>query len=426
MIPIKRKILKRGVEKWELDYGRDAQGVRRRPFFDSEAEADDELKKYAKEARRQGEYWAAMTDVERTTVISVLQEVKAAKLELGQVWQEFKHRKKEMSSQATTSPMAYADVVAEFNRRKLAAGKTTRYTDNTTKFFARFGAGRERQNIHEITTDDLEKWLDAQVIELKWSMSTKRTYVLLFSSRWEVAIDKGWALTNITERLEQIVVRKPTLELYENKETLNIMAAAMSSPTTQQIIAPLALGFWGCMRPEEIDSSKAKSEGMPESEFFKWSDIDLKHGLCKVRVTKKGDERTIQLQPCAIEWLKLAKELQNPLPPVNERRLVNEICELINLVKWIRDGARKSCATHLRAVLQNDFLVVAELGNSVKVLLKYYAALHVPPSTSLEHWKITPDRVKEYMKTKAWAKVKLDAAKATAERLANEISKSEN
>ena len=425
MEPTKSLITKHGKPTWQLDYGLDPiTGKRVRRFFPDEAEADDAVADHVKKEKSYGDYWLRLTPAVRASTVITLQEIDNAGLKIADVWSQFQLHKKEIKSQATTSPMPYEDVVKEFLRRKLAAGKTKRYAENTAKFFARFGAGRERQNIHEITTNDLEKWLDAQVVDLGWSMSTKRTYVLLFSSLWEVALDKDWAVVNITEKLEDIVVPKPTLELYENSETLNIMAASMSSPTTQQIIAPLALGFWGCMRPEEIDSSKAKSEGMPESKFFSWPDIDLKHGLCKVRVTKTGDERTIQLQPCAIEWLKLAKELKNPLPPVNERRLVDECCELINLKKWIRDGARKSCATHLRAVLQNDFLVVAELGNSVKVLLKHYAALHVPPTISLEHWKITPEKVAAYMKTKAWEKVKLDAAAAIAERSANETAKS--
>ena len=37
----------------------------------------------------------------------------------------------------------------------------------------KFGEGRERQNIHEIKADDLEKWIDSHE---DWSESTKRTY----------------------------------------------------------------------------------------------------------------------------------------------------------------------------------------------------------------------------------------------------------
>lgn len=115
-----------------------------------------------------------------------------------------------------------------------------------------------------------------------------------------------------------------------------------------------------------------------------------------------------------MEWLKVAKELNNPLPTVNERRLVDTCCSLIALPDWIRDGMRKTCATHLRAVYKNDYDVTLDCGNSVKVLLESYAALHVPAEVSLEHWKIDPDKVRAYMKTEAWKKVLKEAGKKAA------------
>jgi integrase len=168
------------------------------------------------------------------------------------------------------------------------------------------------------------------------------------------------------------------------------------------------------MRPEEIDSVKALRAGMSGKQLFGWHDIDLKHGLITVRreIAKTGDQRTIRLQPVAVEWLKLAEDLKNPLPPVNERRLVDAACELIGLEEWLRDGLRKACATHLRAVYKNDYDVVKDMGNSIRVLLTHYADLHVPESVSLEHWQISPERVKAYRKTHKWKKVVEAAAQA--------------
>jgi len=163
---------------WEVDFGKDATGTRRRPRFKSEELAEAAIVEFKAKAKKLDDYLARMPQIRRNAIAQTLQEMDVAQVELSMVWTEWKNRKKEVSSQSTTTPKAYADVVAEFNRRKLAAGKTTRYTDNTTKFFARFGAGRERQNIHEITTEDLEKWLDQQVIELKWSMSTNHSPLL--------------------------------------------------------------------------------------------------------------------------------------------------------------------------------------------------------------------------------------------------------
>jgi len=111
--------------------------------------------------------------------------------------------------------------------------------------------------------------------------------------------------------------------------------------------------------------------------------------------------------------LKLAKELDNPLPPVNERRLIDACCELIGLSEWIRDGLRKNCCTHLRAVYKNDYDVVKDCGNSVRILLKHYAGLHVPEIVSLEHWEITPAKVRKYMKSAAWQRILVLSPMAT-------------
>jgi hypothetical protein len=67
---------------------------------------------------------------------------------------------------------------------------------------------------------------------------------------------------------------------------------------------------------------------------------------------------------------------------------------------------------HLRAVYRNDYDVVKDCGNSIRILLKHYADLHVPESVSLEHWKISPKKVETYLKSDKWKNVVETAAKA--------------
>ena len=380
---------------------------------------------YLKDAKKSGQYWALLTPRDRDVTVATLTDIRRAGQTVASVWADWQRWQKN-NADTIIKPMPYEDAVNEWERRKTAAGKTSRYVTATKDVLLKFGEGRLRQPIHELSAPALETWFTRMTTENAWSLSTQRTYQLLFSSLWKVAVDKEWASVNIVEKLEEIKVPGPKVRIYDNETTVQILAAAMHSPVTQAIIAPLALGFFGCMRPEEIDSTKAKAEGMPETEFFQWSDIDLAHGLCKVRITKTGDERTIRLQPVAVAWLKLAKELKSPLPPVNERRLVDQCCELIGLKEWLRDGLRKNCATHLRAVYKNDYDVVKDCGNSVRGLLKWYAALHVPDDVSLDHWKISPDRVRAYMKTDAWQSLLRnvsDAAKARQAQLASGTGK---
>jgi len=428
MTPKKRPVKRGDATKWEVDFGI-VNGHRLRPLVNSEDDADKLLSKYKKDLKQAGEFWARLSGSDRLEITATLTKIKEAGHTVTSVWADWQRWKKD-SQQTTTEPKAYEDVVAEFETRKLAAGVGKRYVREVVDLFKRFGTGRERQNIHEISPDDLQNWLNTQKTPAgkPWSLSTKKTNQIRFSSLWTVAIAKGWASLNIIDRLEPIKRIGVTTQIFANATTLNIMAAIMSNKLTQAILAPITLGFFGCMRPEEIASEKAIQEGLPASKYFGWHDIDLKHGLVSVRVeiAKTGDERTIRLQPCAVKWLTLAKELGNPLPSVNERRLIDECCALIGLEDWIHDGLRKNCATHLRAVYKNDYDVIKDMGHSIRVLLGHYAAKRVPDEVSLEHWQITPDKVAKYLASQKWRDVVTAASALRQEQSPSENAKSES
>lgn len=422
MEPVKRKVKRGDVTKWEVDFGA-VNGHRKRPLVHTEDDADDLIKKYRKDVKSAGEFWARLPDSERLATVATLVQIKEAGHTVTGVWEDWKRWRKD-NQQTVTTPMAYQDVVNEWERRKLAAGKSKRYVHENKTVLNNFGEGRERQPIHEIVVADLEAWIDARCFDPKkevqddplrtWGLSTKRTKMSIFSGLWEVAIAKGWASLNIADRLEPVGALGIEVKIYDNQTVMNVMAAAMENEETQRVIAPLALGFFGCMRPDEVTSDKALENDDPP---FDWSCIDLAHGVSLVtrEVAKKGDQRNPRLQPVAVEWLKLAKDLKNPLPPVNERRLIDQICEMIGLKDWIRDGMRKNCATHLRAVYKNDYDVVKDMGNSVRILLKHYADLHTPEEVSKEYWKISPKRVEEYRKTDAWRNLLVEASKINEE-----------
>jgi integrase len=194
-----------------------------------------------------------------------------------------------------------------------------------------------------------------------------------------VALDRRWVAENIVDRLEPIGDISVEPEIFPNTSCLRLMAASLL-PHCNRIIAPLALGLFGGMRPDEIDHEK-----------FGWHRIDLRDGIVTVtgEVAKTADRRTFKLQPVALQWLRLAHKLMNPLPPVNERRLIDLACEIADIQHWPGDVLRKTCATHLRNHYQDDWHVVRDLGNSVRMLLKHYVDLHVPENQSRAFWQIT-------------------------------------
>jgi integrase len=364
-----------------VDFGRDDTGHRPRRFFKTQKEADDELKDWNKDAKKHGEFFARMTPQERLAVAGVLSEIKAERLTPRQVWEDFK-RWRVTSAAFQSKP--YDEAVEAFRERKLAAGGDERYVHDTCVLLLRFAEGQTKRPIHEFRADELETWINVQ----DWGKKTKKSNLGRFSSLWKVAVDKGWASQNSVDKLEPVGRIGVDVRVFDNDQCLNLMAATLHNDTHKQAIAPLALGLFTGMRPEEISH-----------DHWGWKYINLDWGTIEVpaEVAKTGDQRHFKMQPVALEWLKLARKLKCELPLPNERKLIDACCELAGVQDWIHDGLRKTCATHLSNLYKNDWSVVRDLGNSIRILLKHYKALGIPEEVSAAFWKLTPERAEKHL-----------------------------
>ncbi len=126
-MPAKRLVKQHGLDRWEVDFGVDVTGKKKRQYFETENEADGSIDKYEKELKSHGEYWARLKPLERQQIVTTLQDMEAAGKSVDTVWADWK-RWREDNQQMFTTPMPYDDAVTEWKRRKKAAGKTERYT----------------------------------------------------------------------------------------------------------------------------------------------------------------------------------------------------------------------------------------------------------------------------------------------------------
>lgn len=398
----------RGKLVYQVDLGFDIHGKRARKIYHSGREAKKALKDYEKHLQKGDRWWATKVAADRSSIAAVCIEVEKSGHSLLEVWSRFKEDKSADSS--IIVPTKFSQGVEMWKKVKLDAGKSQRYVDECEQVFNRFAKGRTEEFVHRFSYTDLEAWELKEAKENNWKLATKKGYRRIFSSLWSVFVRRNWTKVHICKALEPIDAPPPDVRIYPNQIVLNLMAGSLEDDVTKAAIAPLSLGLFGCMRPEEVSELPEDPKVQP----FGWHDIDLESRRISIRkgIGKKEDQRTIRAQLTAVKWLRVAKKCGNQFPPVNERHAVDRICELIGLEDWIRDGLRKCCATHLRWIYKNDYEVVQDMGNSIRVLLKHYAALNIPEEQSLDHWKITPERVIAYRKTAAWKKVLSDAAKA--------------
>jgi hypothetical protein len=273
-----------GRDAFLIDYGM-VHGERMRHYFQDKQDAVKELDHYNRNVKKAGEWWARQPEADRLMIQSTLQKMADAGTNLQTVWVEHQKWKadRELPGSSAITPMAYEDVVAEWGQRKRNAGKDARYVLHATADLMKFGSGQEKRPIHEIPHEQLEKWIGAQRIQKKgtdfgkpWGLSTKRTWISLFHGLWDLAVLKGWAAKNIVDQLEPIGEISRVKKIYENDTVRNILAAAMHDDITQSCLIIPVLGFFGCMRPEEITSDKARRNELPKERWFTWDNINLK------------------------------------------------------------------------------------------------------------------------------------------------------
>jgi hypothetical protein len=408
-------------------------GKRQRKFFSDEKEGDRAIDAYKKSVKLAGEWWVRQPEDKRLAIQITVNAIEDAGLTIQGVWED--HKRQKLTTLAVKNPKSYEDCVAEWKRRKLAVEADEVYVNQAGIDLMKFGEDRAKQPIHEIQGVELDAWISAQRIKKKgkdfgkpWGLSTKKTWISLFSGLWECAIAIDAATENITNKLMPIKKPSRIKRIYGIETEKQLLAAGLETASTRQHLITEVLGLFGCMRPDEISSAKPKRRKLPKEKWFGWKDIDLKNGLINVStdVAKEDDERVITLQPVAVKWLKVCKDLECPLPPVGEFRLRGAICRMIGLKDGIRDGFRKTCATHLRGLFKNDHDTGREMGHSADELIRSYALLKTPEAQSLEHWMLSPDVIEKYRKSREWKKVLRDASEARQDPSANESATSED
>jgi hypothetical protein len=77
MKPIKRQVLRNGVMKWKVDFGI-VHGHRKRSLVNTEADADELVKNFKREAKASGELRAGMSESERLTTTATIIQIKDA------------------------------------------------------------------------------------------------------------------------------------------------------------------------------------------------------------------------------------------------------------------------------------------------------------------------------------------------------------
>jgi len=258
-----------------------------------------------------------------------------------------------------------ADLVTELLQIKRARGASPRYMGDLEGRLQRFAADC-RKDACNVTTSDIQSWLDALKLSSQSYSNFRRVLHLLF----QFAVARGFAADNPVAGAERVKIRNGEIGIFRPDEIARLLAAA-----DEDFRPCLALGAFAGLRTAEI-------------ERLAWEDIDFAGRMIKIGVSKSktASRRIVPIHDNLAAWLAPYAARQgkvwasDSISFVNrERRTSAATADAeagLKPVKWQRNGLRHKPRS--------------ELGNSAAVVHKHYREL-VKPADAEKWFNLKPD-----------------------------------
>ncbi|MEK7677431.1 MAG: site-specific integrase [Verrucomicrobiota bacterium] len=273
-----------------------------------------------------------------------------------------------------------AEVVGELLATKEARGKSVRYLQDLRHRLTRF-AEAFQTGVANVTTGDLQRWLDGLKVQPRTYLNFRRVAGTLFSyAEARGYIFKG---ANPLEGTERIEANGHAVEIYRPSEMTRLLAAA--SPEFRPCLA--LAGFAG-LRSAEI-------------ERLDWSDVDLAGRFITVAAekSKTASRRLVPISENLAAWLapyarqsgRLWKGKHDEFYDAQQDTAAATRTEDQPAVTWKANALRHSFASYRLAETGDAARVALECGNSPAVVFKHYREL-VKPDAAKQWFSIQPEQ----------------------------------
>jgi integrase len=230
-----------------------------------------------------------------------------------------------------------------------------------------------RQPAAQITTPDVEQWLNSHTRRMK--PRSRAAYRQALHRLFAYAVKRGYRTANPVAAIEKPHADETTPEVLTPEQVRRLLnTAAAKWPA---MVPYLAIGFFAGLRSTEIDG-------------LRWQSIDFQRRqiLVSAATAKKRRTRYVKMEPALSAWLADHRETEGPI--FYSRRYMRRVEEQGG-VKVPHNGARHSFGSYHLAAFEDAGRTAAQMGHTDDhaMLFNHYRAL-VKPSEAREYWKIKP------------------------------------
>ena len=281
-----------------------------------------------------------------------------------------------------------ADVVAEFLTIKETRGASVRYMNDLRSRLEKF-AGDCRKDCCNVTTADIQDWLDGQ----KLKPQNYRNFRTVLHTLFKFATARAYAADNPVEGVERVKVNGGDVQVFSPVEIDRLLEAARVN--FPDFLPVLAIGAFAGLRSAEI-------------ERLEWSDIRLAERFIVVGAdkAKTASRRIVPISDNLAAWLapysgksgKVWAERSVLFYKTQEAVAAATAVEADakkdipaqKAVKWKANGLRHSFASYSFALTNDAGRIAGFLGNSAKVVHRHYREL-VKPSDAVKWFAVKPE-----------------------------------
>jgi len=278
--------------------------------------------------------------------------------------------------------------VAEFLKIKAARGAADRYMKDLRGRLQKF-AGDCRKDACNVTTTDIQDWLDAQ----KFKPQNYRNFRTVLHTLFKFAVARSYAADNPVAGVERVKVNGGDVQIFTPTEIARLLEAAREN--FPDFLPCLAIGAFAGLRSAEI-------------ERLEWSDIHLAEKFIVVGASKAktASRRIVPIHDCLADWLRPYAGRQGKVwpgdsvlfykqqPAVAAATAVEADAEKNSAaqkpVKWKANALRHSYASYRFALTNDAGRVAGECGNSASVIHRHYREL-VKPADAERWFSVKPE-----------------------------------
>lgn len=261
-------------------------------------------------------------------------------------------------------------------------GKSARYQKDLEHRLTRFGKEFGARMIGHISSEEVERWLDA----LQVAPVTRNNFRRLLHVLWAFAVGKRWAAENVVSRIEAQTVRAERPGILTLEQARALLTAA------DDAIRPyLAIALFGGLRDAELKR-------------LDWRDVQFLTGYIRISasVSKTGRERLVPIADNLKAWLQPIAKPRGSVTPDKWRALLLKARADAEITEWPHDATRHSFGTYEMARTKDIGHVSEVMGNSPAVVQRHYKAA-IPFEQGAEYFAIVPQTASNIVPMKSAA-----------------------